>query len=171
MSHRSLFIAGAAIAAIIVSSAAYAQAPRPAAAQAKPVARTEVIRQLNANYKRLDSNGDGAVVAAEIQAAQGRATQAITAQFVARRNAAFKQLDTNKDGQLSPAEFNAGSPPPQLRPPAPATIIQGLDANKDQKVSPAEFSATRLANFDRVDTNRDGVASVEEQQKAQATRK
>ena len=45
-------------------------------------------------------------------------------------------------------------------------MLGQLDANKDKKVTVAEFGAAPLANFDRVDANRDGTASVDEQQKA-----
>jgi hypothetical protein len=185
VSNRSLYFLGAAIAAIGINPAAHAQAstpPRAPAAQAKPaapaaraapkpVSRADIVRDINANYKAMDTNSDGGVDAAEIQAAQARAQQVINTQFAKRRNVAFKQLDTNKDGQLSPAEFNAGSPPPRLKRAAPAAYIQQLDSDKDQKISPVEFAATRLANFDQIDANRDGVASLDELQKARAAQR
>jgi hypothetical protein len=182
--NQFFFALAAGIAAIAIGPAAHAQASTPAratAAQArpaapaartpKPIARADLVREHGADYKRLDANGDGAVIAAEIQAAQGRAQERAVAQFNQRREATFKQLDTNKDGQLSRAEFNAGAPAPRLRPPAPAIVIQRLDANKDQRVSEAEFSASTLTQFDRVDLNRDGIFSIDEQQKARATKK
>jgi EF hand len=181
VSHRPLFALAASLTAASLASAANAQAsapPSPPAAKAspaapgsKPIARADIVRELNANYKNVDTNGDGAIVLSEIQAAQARSNQAADAIYDKRRDEAFKKLDTNKDGQLSVAEFNAGSPPPSIQRPAPAAILQQLDANKDQKVTQAEFGAIMLGNFDKVDANHDGIASVEEMQKARAARK
>ncbi len=166
MLYRPLLILSASVAALGVGTAASAQAP--AAGAAKPVARTDLVREITANYKEVDTNNDGAVTSAEIAAAQSRGYQSAEAQFVKRRAEVFAKLDTNKDGQLSAAEFNAGSPVPQRRRVDPAQVLGQLDANKDQKVTVAEFGATTLATFDRVDLNRDGIASLDEQQKARA---
>lgn len=168
MLYRPLLILSASIAPLGIGAAANAQAP--AAATAKPVARTDLVREITANYKEADTNNDGAITAAEIAAAQTRGYQSAEAQFVKRRGEVFGKLDTNKDGQLSAAEFNAGSPVPQRRQTDPAQLLGQLDANKDQKVTVAEFGATTLANFDRVDLNRDGIVSLDEQQKARASR-
>ena len=65
MLYRPLLILSAGIAALGVGAAASAQAPA-AAPGPKPVARTELVREINANYKAVDTNGDGAVTAAEI---------------------------------------------------------------------------------------------------------
>ena len=176
MSHRPhlIFIAG--FAAISVAPVANAQAStstasRPAAAQPaagapRPVTRTDFARNLDTNYKRLDTNNDGAVTEPEIQAAQARANQAVEAMLVKRRADVFAKLDTNKDGQLSAAEFNAGSPIPQRPRTDSAGALAKLDTNKDKKVSAAEFRAPPLANFDKMDLNRDGTISVDEQKKA-----
>lgn len=168
----AISVIGFGSAAALASTQAPAQGQtKPAPAAPKPIARTAIVSDLNTNFKILDANGDGAVVLPEIQAAQARAQQNINADYAKRRAAAFQGLDTNKDGQLSPAEFNAGSPPPKLNRPAPATIVQQMDANKDQKITPTEFSAVTLANFDLVDTNRDGIVTPAEAQKFRASRK
>ena len=167
MTHR-LFVIAASLAAVGIAPAANAQA---SASGAKPIARADLVRELTANYKNVDTNGDGAVVVSEIQAAEDRAQRALDAAYAKRRDAAFQKLDTNKDGQLSVAEFNAGSQPPHIQRAAPATILQQLDSNKDQKISSAEFGAITLANFDRVDLNHDGIVSLDEQQKARAARR
>ena len=132
----------------------------------RPITRTEFLRNLDANYKRLDANNDGGVTQAEVQAAQARAEQAVDAAMIKRRDEAFRRLDTNKDGQLSLAEFNAGSPIAPRPRANPGQVIQRMDVNKDQKVSPAEFRAPSLAMFDKMDLNRDGTVSVDEQKKA-----
>ena len=167
MLYRPLLTLSAATAALAIGAAASAQAPA-ASSGPKPVARTELAREINANYKAVDTNGDGAVTSTEIAAAQARVQKETDALYIKRRGETFAKLDTNKDGQLSAAEFNAGAPVPQRTLPAPATVLGQLDANKDQKVTLAEFGAVPLSNFDKVDTNHDGTASVDEQQKARA---
>jgi Ca2+-binding EF-hand superfamily protein len=167
VSYRSLIVlAGGATA---FGTAAIAQAPAAAPAN-KPIPRAEVVRQINANFKQVDTNGDGGVTAAEISAAQDRGVKAAEAEFVKRRAEAFRRFDTNKDGQLSTAEFNAGSPLPQAKRADPAQALSQMDANKDKKLNVTEFGAQTLANFDRADTNRDGTVSVEEQKAAIAKR-
>jgi len=177
VSHPLLLVLTASIAAMSIAPAANAQASvsagkaSPAASGPKPIARADIVRELNADYKNVDTNGDGAVVLSEIQAAQARSQKAADTLYGKRRDATFLKLDTNKDGQLSAAEFNAGSPPPQMKRPAPAAILQQLDANKDQKVTQAEFGAIMLGQFDRADANHDGVVTPDEQQKARTARR
>lgn len=177
MSHRQLQILLAGLTVISVAPVASAHASaatnpvlgRPAAPPAanapRPVTRADFIRNLDGNYKKLDANNDSSVSQAEIQAAQARSERASEAQFVKRRAELFSKFDTNKDGQLSAAEFNAGSPIPQRPKADPARAMARLDANKDQKVSAAEFRARPLANFDKMDLNRDGTLSIDEQRK------
>ena len=88
-----------------------------------------------------------------------------------RRSEMFAKLDTNKDGQLNTAEFNAAAPLPQRPKANPAEALRKSDSNKDQKLSAAEFRAPPLANFDKIDLNRDGTVSVDEQNKARPAAK
>jgi Ca2+-binding EF-hand superfamily protein len=183
VSHRPLHVLAAGLAAIGVAHVANAQASTPTApivgqpaaatpaGTPRPVTRTDFIRNLDSSYKKIDVNNDGSLTQAEIQAAQARAAQAIDAMLVKRRADAFAKLDTNKDGQLSAAEFNAGAPIPQRPTPDPAEALAKLDSNKDKKVSATEFRAPPLANFDKMDLNRDGTISVEEQKKARPAAK
>ena len=172
MSNRPLSVLLAAAAVIGFGTAAYAQATsgaKPTPAAPKPIARADIVQELGANYKAVDTNGDGAVTSAEIAAAQARARQEAAALHTQRLDETFTKLDTNKDGQLSKAEFTAGSPAPQRPLTDPAKVISELDSNKDQKVSLTEFSSTPLANFDRVDINHDGIVTPDEAQKARGT--
>lgn len=182
MSHRPLHIFIAGFAAVSLAPVAHAQASTtpsagraaaaaPAASGPRPVTRTAFISGIDASYKRLDSNNDGSVTEAEIQAAQARAEQAVDALMIKRRAEIFAKFDTNKDGQLSAAEFNAGSPMQQRPRPDPAVVLAKLDSNKDKKVSAAEFRAPPLANFEKMDLNNDGTISVDEQKKARTASK
>lgn len=178
MSNRPLRIIAAGFAAISLAPVAGARASapttpalaRPAAPPAarapRPVTRAEMVRDLDANYKRLDVNNDGDVTQSEIRAAQARAEQTVEAQIVKRRADGFVRLDTNKDGQLSLAEFNAAAPIAPRHKADPSQVVQRMDANNDQKVSIAEFRAPSLATFDKMDLNGDGTVSIDEQLKS-----
>lgn len=171
MFNRPIHVIVAGLAAIGVAPVANAQTAPSTAGQARPVSRTDFIRDLDANYKRVDANGDGSVTPPELVTAQARSEQAIDAMMVKRRAEMFTKFDTNKDGQLSVAEFNAATPIPQRPKADPAQALAQLDSNKDQKVSATEFRAPALANFDKLDLNRDGTISLDEQQKARTAAK
>jgi Ca2+-binding EF-hand superfamily protein len=142
----------------------------PAAAQQgtpQPIKRADVAAKLDASFAASDTNHDGSLSAAEIQAEQNKELQNVRTQLQAKIKAAFNQLDTNKDGQLSLAEFSAQTLAAVKPTETAAQIVQRLDTNHDGKVSAAEFRAGRLAAFDKVDTNHDGVLTPEEIRRAE----
>jgi Ca2+-binding EF-hand superfamily protein len=141
----------------------------PASAQTAPqaVSKDTYTKQVVGRFTGIDTNKDGFLNQAEINAAETRARQQVEAQLLARRKAAFEKADSNKDGSLSYAEFSAAVPQPTFKSDSKDAIGK-LDANKDGKVSQAEFQAPAMAMFTRIDTNKDGSVSVEEQRKAQA---
>ena len=73
--------------------------------------RVDVQAQVQARFAAADTNHDGAVTRAELDAyrAKVQADRAATrdAARTARRDALFAALDTNHDGQISKAEFAA----------------------------------------------------------------
>ena len=155
--------------AIFVPSVAVAtqsNAPSSAAPAAQPVTRSALSSQLDSSFARLDSNSDKSLNTAEIEAAQKRQVAEAQGVIGKRLEAEFARLDGNKDGQLSLAEFKAAAPTPKTA--APAELLGQLDKNKDGKVTQDEFRATPLANFDRIDTNKDG--SISDAEKSAATR-
>ena len=146
--------------AIFAVPAAAAQAGAAPAAATQPVTRMALSSQLDASFKRLDANSDKSLTTAEIEAAQKR--QVAEAQGVINQKieAEFTKLDGNKDGQLTLAEFKAAAPTPKA---APVSELLGqFDKNKDGKVTEDEFRSGPLANFDRIDTNKDGTISEAE---------
>jgi hypothetical protein len=171
----NLFLSIAAVAIVVAvpgTAAAQTAAQRPAgtaAAQATPN-RATVIRGLDANFKAIDTNGDGTLNSAELAAAQTKAQQLQRANMRTRIDGQFTRLDTNKDGQLSRAEFLAAAPNPPATPANGANLVARLDLNKDGRVSADEYRSPILTNFDRMDTNRDGTVTPAERQAA-ATRK
>ena len=170
----------AAMLALATSAAAFAtaapaQAPRaaapvkaPAAAQA-PANRAAILKNLDANFKVVDTNGDGVLTQPEIVAAESKGVQQRLANVRSKMDAEFTKLDTNRDGQLNKAEFMAAAPTAPSSAPTGAGILAQLDKNKDGKISVDEYRAPVLARFDRADTNKDGAISPTERQAANQT--
>ena len=142
--------------------------PAPAAT-AKPVTRVMFTKDIDSSFQRVDANKDGFVTQTEIAAAEARAQATVQAQFTVRRKQAFDRLDANKDGQVSFAEFAAGSPGPKLATNGQQALVQ-LDTNKDGRVTLVEFRVPAMRRFERIDANRDGTATVEEQRKLAGNR-
>jgi Ca2+-binding EF-hand superfamily protein len=161
MHYRTLSILGAGAAALTCASA---QAQAPAArtpAAVPPLPRTEVTQKLDAEFKSLDTNSDGKLTKAEVQAAIQQRATAIQATLMQQQKQEFDKLDTNKDGRLTLAEYQAGT---SIKPKDNAADIRmgQMDANKDGSITAAEFRAATLSQFDKLDTNKDGVLSPQE---------
>ena len=160
------------VAATTPSLAAAQTAPakpgaRPAAGQQQqPSTRANVAKGLDNNFKSIDTNGDGTLSAAELAAAEGKVQQRRIAQRRTQHEGGFTRLDTNKDGSLSKAEFMAAAPNASSATPNGAAIVTRLDSNKDGRVTTEEYRAPVLAQFDRADTNKDGVLSDAERKAA-----
>ena len=135
----------------------------PAAAQVAPVAvpRTAFIQTMDSEFNKMDANKDKLVTRAEIEQFQ-RAVAVVEAQ--ARARALFNQLDADRNGQLSVAEFSkmAAAPPP----PNPGAVLGPGDLNRDGQITLIEFRTSKLANFDRMDSDKDGIVSVAEMKAA-----
>lgn len=69
-----------------------------------------------------------------------------------RQERRFNTLDRNVDGKLTRDEW-----------PRANSRIAGYDANKDGEITKGEFSEGVMARFDRMDLNRDGTVTSEEQ--------
>lgn len=157
--------------AVSISAIAPATAAQPSAnAGPRPVSRAELIKTLDAKFAAADTDHDGSLSLAEIQAAEARDLQAAQARRKAQIEAEFRRLDTNKDGQLSLAEFSAAIPDVRASE-TPQQILQRYDANHDGKVSPEEFRSPQLRAFDAADLNHDGVVTPDELRRFQAQQK
>jgi hypothetical protein len=157
---RPLFL----IAALFLASPASAQ---QGSTQPKPVTRAAVAAKLDSAFAAADTNHDGFLSVAEVQALENSELQKVQAALRARAEAQFKALDTNKDGQLSFQEFAAATPNVKATD-TPASLVQKLDTNHDGKISMAEFRAQRLAQFDKADLNHDGIVTPDEERRAAA---
>lgn len=96
-------------------------------------------------FRQLDTNKDGKVERTEVQAWS---------------EARFKTLDTAGDGALTKAQY-VDAMIAKIRPRLEQRFDK-LDADKDGTVTAAEFEAPALARFDRRDTAKTGVLSIDD---------
>lgn len=163
----------AAAVALTATAPAFAAAATGAGQAAKPASaevqtRAGVLKNLDSNFKAIDTNGDGTLNSSELAVAEGKVQQQRLAAIRARVGNEFTKLDTNKDGQLSKAEFMAAAPQSASAAPNGANLVAQLDKNKDGKVSSDEYRTPMLSRFDAIDTNHDGALSATERQAAAA---
>lgn len=153
---RPLLVTVSAIVALAAASAANAQA-KPASAAGASLARTQFIADMDGEFRKMDADKNGLLTKIEIE--QYQKLQAV-AQAQSRNRQLFLQLDADKNGQLSPAEFA------KIATPAPAAnaqpMIGRMDGNKDQQISLVEHRTATVANFDRLDTDKDGIVNAAE---------
>ena len=137
------------------ATAGFAQKP-PAAKPAAPPPLTRAIflQEMDSQFRKMDADKNGQLTRIEIEQFQKLVA---VAEAESRNRAQFAQLDSDKNGQLSAAEFG------KLVTPAPpanaAPMLSREDANRDQKISLIEHRAATLANFDRLDSDKDGVVT------------
>lgn len=137
----------------------------PAIAQTKPVKATEgqtLVRakfaaQMDAQFRQIDTDGNGQLTGTEIEKFE---SQKALVEAQKRNEDLFDQLDTNKNGQISATEFSK-----LVREPAGVSaqpMLSREDGNRDSQISLVEHRTATLANFDRLDTDKDGVVTPAE---------
>jgi hypothetical protein len=159
----------------------------------KPAARPEIESMVKMHFAELDTNKDGFLTKAEVDAAH----QAMMAE---RQDAHFKEMDSDGNGSISRAEFDArmaarptgehGDGPdamghdhhgmgPGMGHAAMGghrgggmgeRMFESADADKDGRVSLAEALAKPLQRFDQADSNKDGILTPAERQSARQSR-
>ena len=158
---KSFLIRGVAAAAILIGGAAVATTtttqPAKTAPQARqhrvaqPITRADIQARIAKTFARLDTNHDGMVTEAELDAIDAQRAQKMEQRAEKfDPSKIFDRLDLNHDGKITVAEANAarnqraqakGGQPAQ----ASATAFSGLfaraDSNKDQVITRAEFTA------------------------------
>ena len=128
-------------------------APLLAQAAAQPLPRATFSATMDGEYRKIDTNKDGQLTRAEVDASQ---KAAITLQVQARQRAVFATLDGDRNGQLSLVEFSKVPVTPR---PTNPDVLMRFDTSRDGKVSLIEHRTATLANFDRLDVDKDGVVS------------
>ena len=147
---------------LIAAGSASAHAAPAAAPAAVPIPRAQFIVEMDAQFHKMDADRNGLITRTEVEAYQRGVALAATAQ---RARTAFTALDADKNGQLSFAEFE------KLVAAQPVTangqpFMAQMDLSKDGQISLIEHRTATLANFDRMDTDKDGVVSPAEMKAA-----
>ena len=131
--------------------------PLFAQAGASTMSRAVFESKVGAEFAEMDTNKDGSVNKAEVEAWQAKTAAEIA---TARNKAIFARLDADKNGSISAAEF--GKLGPAVTKPNSAPLMASVDANKDGKITKAEHTAAVNARFNQMDGNKDGVLTEAE---------
>ena len=154
MSQKLLCAASAV--ALTIASSALGQTKGSASPDA-PWPRAQFIAGMDGEFRKMDADKNGQLTRTEIEQFQ---TQQLAAQAKARNKALFIQLDKDKNGHLSQSEF-AGLP--SSAPVANGqSMIARMDGNRDSQISLTEHRTATVANFDRIDTDKDGIVTSAE---------
>lgn len=125
--------------------------------------RASFIAQMDIEHRKRDADGDGKVTRAEMERwERGQ----LFAQAQAGNQALFARLDADRNGSLSPGEFSALVQDPGT--PDVGPLMTRFDTNRDQVITMVEYRAATLANFDRLDVDKDGVLTAAEMHPVQA---
>ena len=147
----------------LVTLAASGANAQPASAQGGPVPvpRTAFLQTMDGEFGKMDADKNKMLSRTEIEQFQRAAA---VAEAGAKARALFTQLDADRNGQLSPAEFGklAVAPPP----PNATPVLAQSDLNRDGQITLIEYRTSKLANFDRMDTDKDGIVTVVEMKAA-----
>jgi Ca2+-binding EF-hand superfamily protein len=142
---------------LTLTAAAAPPAPPEQSATTQPIPRAQFISEMDSQFRKMDADKNGQLTHAEIEQFQ---KQSALAEAKARNRAQFAELDKDKNGQISPAEFA------KLIAPAPAanslSMLIREDGNRDNQISLIEHRTATVANFDRLDTDKDGVVTATE---------
>lgn len=155
MSHRLLVVVSA-IVAFAAATEANAQT-KPTSPAGNSLARTQFIADMDGEFRKMDADKNGLLTKVEIEQYQ---KLQVVAQAQARNRQLFVQLDADKNGLLSPAEFAKVATPAPTANAQP--MLTRMDGNKDQQISLVEHRTATVANFDRLDTDKDGIVTAAE---------
>lgn len=138
----------------IVSAAALALPAALFAQDVPAIPRTQFISDMDTQFRKMDADKNGQLTRLEVEQFQ-KLTAIAEAQ--ARNQALFAQLDGDRDGMLSAAEFSRVTAPAAEANGLP--VVARMDSNGDKQVSLVEHRTATLANFDRLDADKDSVVT------------
>ena len=138
-----------------------ATAPAAQAPAVVPVPRTEFIATMDTEFRKMDADHNGILTKKEVDDFQHAM---LGIEMDNRRRALFAALDADHNGLLTPQEFaRLQLPTPEI---SSAPLFAQNDLNRDGQVTLVEFRTAKLANFDRMDTDKDGIVSPAEMKAA-----
>ncbi len=144
--------------ATVMALAALAPPALAQDADVPSVNRGDFVASMNAEFARLDGDGDGRVTRAEVEASQRQAAQA---EALRQNRLVFDRLDADGNGTLTPDEFAQLANPAAI-PIDAAPMMAQLDGDGDGLITLVEHRTATQANFDRIDGDRDGVVTPAE---------
>jgi Ca2+-binding EF-hand superfamily protein len=145
----------AALIALLTSASAAVPAQAPSG---QPLPRTQFIATMDGEFRKIDADKSGLITRSEADAYQRAAALEAAAQ---RARTSFSTLDRDKNGQLSFSEFfRLVSTQPIAT--NGQQFVATMDSTRDGQVSLVEHRTATLANFDRIDADKDGIISPSE---------
>lgn len=138
------------------------QTARPAVPTKPAVAvpdlpRADFIALMDADFKKRDLDGNGKATRAEVEEFTKRTATAVAEE---QNRDLFQRLDIDKNGVITPAEFAGLIPAPKFV--DVSAEMTRFDGNRDQIITLVEYRTATLANFDRLDVDKDGNLSAAE---------
>lgn len=162
---------GVGMAAILALTSPAAAAPaakpapvRTAAAGSPPavaVPRATFITTMDTEFRKMDADHNNVLTKKE---ADDYAHAMLGIEIDNRRRALFAALDADHNGQLTPQEFARLELP--VPPITSAPLFAQSDLNHDGQVTLVEYRTAKLANFDRMDADKDGIVTPAEMKAA-----
>ena len=163
-----LISAAAAVSLLTIAPALAQNSPAPTAMpaqhmQMQPMTRAQVLARVQKHFAIVDTNRDGIITEAEMDAAK----QTMRAKM-------GDKLDANNDGSVSKGDFDDAHQGVQGRHAGMRGMHAGMggrmfgmaDSNKDGQITLAEATAAATAHFDRADANHDGILTPDEMRAA-----
>ena len=157
---------GATLAVLSAVPGGAAPAPRaakPAASATGPIAvpRATFIAAMDGEFSKIDADHNKILTRKEADAYEAARVAAAVDQ---RRRALFAALDADHNGALTEQEFARLELPVSQGNSAP--LFAQNDLNRDGQITLVEYRTAKLANFDRMDADKDGVVSPAEMKAA-----
>jgi Ca2+-binding EF-hand superfamily protein len=119
--------------------------------------RADFIVLMDADFKKRDLDQNGKATRAEVEEFTKRAAAAVAQE---QNRELFQRLDIDKNGVITPAEFAELIPAPKFI--DVSAEMTRFDSNRDQIITLVEYRTATLANFDRLDVDKDGILSAAE---------
>lgn len=177
---KSLLFAGAAAVAALAISPLLAQTAPAGHAAMQPMTRAGIVQMVQQHFAMLDTNKDGYLTKAEMDAGKSAMHDRMAARKGERGAKMFDRMDANHDGSITRQEFDAAHQAMAGRiggrgmhgmgmmhgAGMGARMFEMADTDKDGRVSLQEATNAAVAHFDRADANRDGTITPDEMRAA-----